>query len=143
MKTFFLSILVISFVVSCKKKDTDTCEITMAEIAGSYQLTKFESVSYNTGAAQDLTSTLPSCELSGIYNFKTDSTATYTELTNCNGSGNGTWSLSDAGLYTSFTSGNGNRISSTSITSWDCTNLVLMTRFPSVPYNYRFTFTKL
>ena len=114
----------------------------MAQIAESYQLTKFESVLYNTGAAQDVTSTLTNCELSGIYHFNIDGTAAYTESTNCSGSGSGTWSLSNS-LYTLFTSGDGNRISSTSITSWDCTNLVLITMFPSVTYNYRFTLTKL
>jgi Lipocalin-like domain len=115
----------------------------MVEIAGRYKLTKLESVSYNTGAAQDITSMLTSCELLSIYNFNADGTATYTEVTNCNGSGSGTWNLSEAGLNTSFTTGSGNRISLTSIVSWDCTNLVLITRLPSVTYNYRYTLTKL
>ena len=143
MKTLFLISLVITCIVSCKKKDVTTCDITMSEIAGNYKLTKLESVSYSTCAAQDLTSTLTSCELSGIYNFNTDSTATYSELVNCNGSGSGNWKLSETWLYTSFTSGNGNRISSTLIESWNCSNFVLMTRYPSVNYNYRFTLRRL
>ncbi len=114
----------------------------MAEIAGSYHLTKFESVSYNTGAAKDNTSSLTSCELSDIYTFHADSTAAYSELTDCNNNGSGGWGVSNATLYTSFTSGTGNRISGTSITSWDCSNLVLLTRFPSVDSNYRFTLTR-
>jgi hypothetical protein len=114
----------------------------MAQIAGTYQLTKFQSVSYNNGATQDLTSTLTNCELSGIYHFKTDGTATYTESINCSSIANGTWNLSNGSLYTLFTSEDGNRISSTSITSWDCTNLVLLTSFPSVEFNYRYTLTK-
>ena len=111
------------------------------QIVGSYHLTKFESVSFNTGAAQDLTPTLTNCELSGIYYFKTDGTATYAE-SNCSNIASGTWNLSNGSLYTLFTSGDGNRISSTSITSWDCTNLVLLTSFPSVEFNYRYTLTK-
>ena len=143
MKIFSFSVLIVICIVSCKKKDVNTCHINMTEIAGSYKVTKLESVSYNTGAAQDLTSTLTSCELLGIYNFNADSTATYTELANCNGSGSGTWNLSEGGLYTDFTTGSGNRISLTSIVSWDCANLVLITRWPSVVYNYRYTLTKL
>ena len=114
----------------------------MAEIAGRYKITKLESVSYNTGAAQDITSTLTNCELLSIYNFNAGGTATYTELTGCNGSGSGTWNVSETGLYTSFTTGGGNRISLTSILSWDCISLVLITRWPSVTYNYRYTLTK-
>ncbi len=114
----------------------------MASIAGRYQLSKLESVSYNTGEVLDITSTLTSCELSGIYYFKNDNTATYTELVNCNGNGSGTWSSSDTNLFTAFDSGNGNKISGTSIINWDCTHLVLLTRYPSVSYNNRYTLTK-
>ncbi len=120
----------------------NTCAITMAAIAGSYRLAKYELVSYNTGAAQDLTSTLNSCQLSGIYNFNIDSTAAYTELNNCSGSGSGRWGLSGTSFYTSFTSGEGSRINLTSITSWDCTSLVLTTSFPSAVSNIRYTLTK-
>ena len=143
MKTSLFISLIILGVISCKKKDVSTCDITMPEIAGNYKLIKFESVSYATGSATDLTSTLTSCELSGIYNFNIDSTAIYTELTNCNGSGNGTWKVSETWLYTAFTSGDGNRISSTLIESWNCSTLVLITRYPSVTYNYRFTLRRL
>jgi hypothetical protein len=57
----------------------------MTDIAGNYKKTKFESVSSSTGEAQDLASTLTSCELSGIYNLNPHSSATYSELVNCNG----------------------------------------------------------
>jgi len=42
-------------------------------------------------------------------------------------------------LYTNFATGTGNRIGSTSIVSWDCSELVLITQFPSVTYNNRYT----
>jgi hypothetical protein len=142
MKTFFLLSLFITCFLSCKKKEATTCEITMTEIAGHYKFTKLEKVSYGTGEAQDITSTLTSCELSGTYTFNIDSTATYSESGNCNGSGTGTWDLPGTWMYTAFTLGNGNRINATFIESWDCSNLVLITRYPSVNYNFRTTLTR-
>jgi len=114
----------------------------MASISGNYKFTKLEKVAYSTGETQDITSTLTSCDLSGIYTFKTDSTVTYTESTNCNGNGIGTWNLPGTFMYTTFASGNGNRINATLIESWNCFNLVLLTRYPSVTYNYRFTLAR-
>ena len=111
-------------------------------MTGRYRLTKFEWVYYNTGGAQDMSSTLLGCELSGIYTLKPDSTASYTESTGCTGSGSGTWSLSSVILLTAFTFGDGNRINLTYVQSWDCSILVVMTAFPSVEYNYRFTLTR-
>lgn len=143
MKTYLLSMLVVACFVSCKKSTATSCETTMTDIAGNYKITKYESVSYNTGATQDVTSSLASCALSAIYRFNIDSTATYTELNGCNGSGSGTWATSGSGFHTAFGPGNGNRIDVTSITSWDCSNLVLTTMFPSVTYNYRFTLSRL
>src|SRR4051812_31315355 len=134
MKIFLIALLTVC-IVSCKKNDSTTCEITMTQIAGSYHLTKFESVSYNTNATKDKTSTLTNCEISGIYHFNTDSTATYW-VTNCSRVESGTWSLSGSFLNTSFTSSDVNRINNTLIISWNCTNLVLITTFPSVDSNY-------
>ena len=147
MKNIFFSILAILLLASCKKNNTNTCEQTMAEIAGKYKLIKLELVSYKTGAIQDVTSTLTSCQLSGVFVLHSDSTATYTELSSCNDSGTGTWNLSGGinsseNLYASFTSGNGNYISLTSISSWDCRNLVLTTSFPYAQYNNRYTLAK-
>ncbi|HLK30542.1 MAG TPA: hypothetical protein VKT28_18315, partial [Puia sp.] len=124
--------------VACAKKDTNVCQTTMAEITGTYHLTKFESVSYQTGAAQNRTSSLTSCEVSGIYKFNIDSTVTYSELSNCNNSGNGVWWASKTSFYSLFASGVSNRIGggAISITSWDCTNLVLITNYPAVDSNY-------
>jgi hypothetical protein len=143
MKTIILIVLVAFSSISCQKEKAATCEITMENIAGSYKETKFESVSYTTGVATDLTSTLSGCELSGIYTFKIDGTATYTELVNCAGNGNGTWETPGTWMYTLFSSGTGNRISGTLIENWDCSNLVLITRFPSVAHNYRITLSRL
>lgn len=143
MKTFILLVLVIPACLSCKKEKTTACEISMAAIAGSYKEIKFESVAYATGAATDLTSTVSACELSGIYTFRPDSTATYTEPGSCTGSGSGTWETPGTWMTTSFTSGSGNRIRGTFIESWDCSLLVLITRYPSVDHNFRFTLSRL
>lgn len=142
MKTFFLLSLVITTITACKKNESPACHITMTEIAGTYKFTKLEKVAYSTGDAQDITSTLSACELSGIYVFYTDSTATYTELPNCNGSGSGTWNIPGTWMNTTFSPGNGNRINGTFIENFDCNNLVLITRYPSVTYNFRITLSR-
>lgn len=143
MKIYLCSILVVACFVSCKKAASPSCGTTLTDIAGDYKIIKYESVSYNTGATQDITSSLPGCMLSAIYHFISDGTATYSESGGCDGSRNGTWAASNSGFHSTFESVNGNRIDATSITSWDCTNLVLTTMFPSVNYNYRFTLSKL
>ena len=141
MRTSILILVIISL-ASCTKNVTRVCEINMSSIAGNYKLTKFELVSYNTGVAQDVTSTLTNCESSGVYKFNVDNTISYTEMNNCNGNGNGIWNLTDGNLTTSFESGNGSRISNASIQNWDCKDLVLITSFPSVENNNRYTLTK-
>lgn len=146
MKNIIVFLLLNVSLLSCKKNYTTTvsavttvCENTVPAIAGIYKLTKFEVVAYATGQSQDVTATLTSCELSGVYNFRTDNTASYTEMAGCTGNGSGTWSLTEGGiLFTSF----GNRISNTSIVSWDCIHLVLITHFPSVISNNRYTLTR-
>jgi len=143
MKTFILISLVVTFFVSCKKNEATICAINMTEIAGNYKFSKLEKVSYSTGIAQDVTSTLTSCELSGLYTFNSDSTAEYSELAICNGNSSGSWNLSGTLLYTAFNSSNANRITGTLIESWDCSTLVLITRYPSVDYNFRITLSKV
>ena len=143
MKALFIPVLLTSLLLSCKKDNIKTCQKTVPGIAGIYKITKFESVAFSTGQAQDNTSGLTTCELSGIYELRSDNTARYSEITNCNGSGSGTWGLTEGGiLYTSFASGSGGRISGTFIESWDCNNLVVITRFPSALNNYRYTLTR-
>jgi hypothetical protein len=143
MKTFFLISLVTTCFVSCKKNEATTCDINMTEIAGNYKFSKLEKVSYTTGVTQDITSTLTNCDFSGMYTFNTDSTAEYSELAICNGNSSGSWNLSGTWIYTTFNSSNANRITGTLIESWDCSRLVLLTRYPSVDYNFRITLSKL
>jgi len=149
MKKLFISIVVITGILSCnKKKDTTgttPCTVTIPAIAGSYKLTKLETVSFDNKTIQDITSTLSSCDLSGIYFFNADSTATYSAAAACSGNSSGTWRLGGVtGFFTSFNPGNkGIGTTATLISSWDCTNLQLMTMYPTVAFNHRFTLTRL
>jgi hypothetical protein len=142
MKTFFLFLLLCFGLVSCKKNVTPACQLTIMEVSGNYHLTKVEQVASSTGIATDQTSSLTSCEQSGIYNFRSDGTATYTETTGCNGNGAGTWQLTNSNILVSFLSGNGDRINDASLSLWNCTNLMLETHYPSALFNNRYTLTK-
>lgn len=138
----FLKYLPITFLLfSCKKNDTPVCETNMASMAGSYHLTKFERVAFSTGIPQDVTGTLSSCELSAVYNLNPDSTATYSEGGSCTGSGSGNWQYSTNFIF-SFKSGNGVRLNTAFFYSWNCTNLVVMTAYPSTVSNDRYTLTR-
>lgn len=145
--TIFLHMRILIFLFasllcfSCKKHGD--CTMNMNSIAGTFKEVKMESVAFGSSIFTDVTSTLPSCELSGVYRLSADSTFTYTEPGTCKGSGSGTWEISDSWLYLSFTSGSGTRISGTSINSWDCSSLVLLTRYPSANFNYRITLHRL
>ena len=141
---FIVAVIIIIIAASCKKSTTPAnCELTTDAFAGMYKITKRESVAYTSGVATDQTVLLTDCVLSGIYDFRTDGTVTYTENGTCTGSGNGTWSISNTNLITSFVSGNGGTISQAQYTqSWDCTKIVLMTAYPSVVANDRYTLTR-
>jgi len=115
----------------------------MTSFAGTYALTKYEQVTFSTGNAQDLTSTLSNCELSAIYKLNNDSTAIYTEPGTCTGSGTGNWIGSNSGISISFASGNGIKVNNTILISWNCKDLVLMTTYPNTVYNNRYTLSRL
>ena len=142
MKILFAGILVFVFLAGCRKK-SDTCDQNMADIAGKYKMTKFEQVSYSTGMAQDVTSYLTACQVSGIYTLNADSTMIYTETANCTGSGAGRWNIDGGHFYTEFNSGSSYLIHPTVIVSWDCNTLVLMTQYPNANTNDRITLTRL
>lgn len=132
---------------SCKKSNTETgntgCEVSVSSLAGKYRLTKAERVAFTSGTATDITSTISNCELTAEYNFDTNGTATYTESSACTGSGSGTWRIEGGDIVIEFTSGNGSRVNSTSVVSWNCATLVLITRTPATIYNYRYTLSRL
>jgi hypothetical protein len=148
MKAYISILLLCHLLFSCNKSgDTGAaalthCDLSMITLAGNYQLTRLEQVAYATGIATDVTGSLTDCELPGIYNFKPDSTATYTEPAGCNGNGTGKWSIAENILTLSFSSGNATRLNFTTLVSWNCSNLVLITHYPSTLFNNRYTLTK-
>lgn len=143
MRSIHLSILIITCLASCHKKETTNCETDITQIAGSYQLTKLEKVYYSTGAVQDVTNTLTSCQLSGIYHLNANSTAVYTEEATCTGSGTGTWRLEGTTPYIYFNTGFGGWINSAPFQQWDCNQMIFMTYYPTIEYNCRFTLSRL
>jgi hypothetical protein len=141
IKNLVVAIFLI-LVFGCKKHKPVDCSETMNGIAGRYKITKIESVSYSTGSAQDRTTILTACQRTATYIFRPDGTATYTETGSCSGSGNGTWNFSNRNFNASFNSGHPILVYPTVLVSWDCTNLALITTFPTVDSNYRFTLTR-
>lgn len=132
---------------SCKKSGTEentpACELSLSSVSGIYHLTKAEKVAFSSGDATDITSSISSCELNAAYELNLNGTATYTENASCTGSGSGTWTAGNGAVSFNFTSGNGSRINSTSLVSWNCTTLVVITSTPSTLFNYRYTLTRL
>jgi hypothetical protein len=145
MRLLIALVVAIALLISCKEKsitDPAPCELTMQLFAGNYKITKLEKVYYATGIAEDITSSLTSCDLTALYNFKIDSTAAYSVGASCTGNTTGTWNISNANFNCSFASSQANRISNTTKVSWDCSKLVLITSFPSVVYNFRYTLSR-
>jgi len=138
-----LPVILFMGVLSGCHKSTESCEQTMSAIAGQYKITRYERVTYGTGAVQDVTFYLTGCQLSGIYTLSADSTIIYQEQSNCTDSGAGRWRIESGGFYTEFNSGGGRNINLTTIVSWDCTNLVLISHYPNANFNDRFTLTRL
>ena len=143
--TLILLSLLFSAFYSCKKSTTKNpaCDVSVSSIAGKYYLAKAEKVAFSSGAATDITSTLSNCELTAEYNFDMNGTATYIESAVCTGGGSGTWKIENGNIVINYTSGNGSRLNTTSIVSWDCSKLVLITSTPSTLYNYRYTLSRL
>jgi hypothetical protein len=145
MKLLISLLVAILLLASCKERsitDSVPCELTMPLVAGNYKITKLEKVYYATGIAEDVTTSLTNCDLTAVYNLKIDSTASYSVAAACTGNATGTWNISSANFHCSFTSSEANRISNTSTASWDCSKLVLITMFPSVVFNLRYTLTR-
>lgn len=142
MKSFLLSMLAIVLIVSCRYDMKQNCATTMAAIAGRYHITKLEQVAFTTGVAQNITSTLTTCQLSDVYSFYIDSTATYTPLPGCGTNESGRWSVDNGYVSISFDPGNAHILSLTAFVSWDCSKLVMITLYPNAVSNNRYTLTK-
>lgn len=109
---------------SCKKESTSAnkCYISVSNIAGFY---KVKSV---TKGGVDVTSVfLTSCQQGAQFEFYADKTFVYNELVpTCSGSGFGNWSLDlTKNTLTINTTGSPVEIIDASISSWDCTTMVI------------------
>lgn len=126
--------------VACKKDSkTQTCNISIDEIAGTYKVTKVESVT--GGTTVDVSSSiLTSCPASGIYKLNADKTLTYTELPACSGNGNGTWDIV-SGKISIIQTGNGFDLVSATVNSFNC-SVMVATQDIGAGASFVYTFTK-
>jgi hypothetical protein len=121
---------------SCKKED-DTkanCDKTMASIAGTYSIVKFE-VGTN-GIFEDATGLLESCGLDDKISLNADGTTVSQDLgIVCTPPDNssGTWSISSGQLTINDNNSGPLDISTADITSFDCSTLVLTAADPGMP----------
>jgi hypothetical protein len=138
MKSLLAGILGIALIVSCKKDVTKDCRLTMPAIAGRYHITKLEQVAFDTGIARDITFSLTNCQLADVYTFSMDSIATCIPLPGCSNNGVGKWTVEDGHVSILL-----NNFPMTAFVSWNCSNLVMITLYPSTVSNDRYTFTKL
>jgi hypothetical protein len=139
IKNLVVTIFLMLVAIGCKKHKIVDCSETMNGISGRYKITKIESVSYFTGTAQERTATQTACQGSATYIFRADSSASYIENGSCSGSVNGSWKFSNGNFYTNFNSSSPHLFYITALVSWDCTELVLITYWPAVDSNYRYT----
>ncbi|MEI2748179.1 MAG: lipocalin family protein [Ferruginibacter sp.] len=146
MKKFILPAFAFVLALSsCKKDDTSpSCEKTVAGIAGSYKVTKIETIT--AGITQDVTtSILDACQISGVIQLKSDKTFTYTESGGtCTDNGAGTWDVVSGALTINSTSGGSYDVDNATISSWNCSTLVVSesANLGGVTIEYRSTLTK-
>ena len=127
MKRTSLILLALAiFVISCKKDDAPkVCASTVAEIAGSYKITKVMATISGVGTT-DITSTALSnaCRQSGVYQLNADRTLIYSENASCSSSGSGSWNVSADSSITVSHNGGGLDFEG-KVKSFNCTNLVI------------------
>lgn len=131
----FLIVAPILF-LSCKKNnDNPTCDLTVANLAGTYKLT---SIRYKPagGTESEVIGILPACKLDDLTTLKTDGNFTYQDagvVCSPNGSYPGNWSLSGNTINLEGVPG--------TIEGFNCTTLVFFTMNlpnPGDKYTYRY-----
>ncbi len=115
MKKAFLAVLLISVFASCKKSKSNSCEVSVVAMAGNYKLTKY-SAKITSQPEQDLSSTLTSCEKSGVYHLNADKSATYTNEASCADNETGTWDIVNGKITINI----GYGVTDLLVTGWDC-----------------------
>ena len=109
---------------ACKKDNS--CDKTVASIAGTYSLVKLEVGS--GGVFSDITGLLETCQLDDKLSLNANGTSSYMDLgTVCLPAGDesGTWDITAAGKMTINTGGGTVDVTDADITSFDCSTLVL------------------
>jgi hypothetical protein len=107
-KISILALAAVTLLASCKKnKDAESCEVSVAGLAGNYKISKVEVVS--SIITTDVTATfLQSCERDDIYQLKADKTLVYQDGgVSCGGSAtrNGTWDVVNGKLTINASAG--------------------------------------
>ena len=128
MKTkILIPAVLLLLATSCQKEESSTnCDKTVASIAGTYSIQKFE-VRTN-GVFLNVTSQLDPCQLDDKLSLNLNGTTTYVDLgvvCSPSGNSNGNWSISSTGKMTIDDNGGTADISTADITSYDCSTLVL------------------
>ena len=123
-KKLMIPVLLIVMFSACKKDKN--CDKSMAAIAGTYSLVKAE---IGTGGVfLDFTSQIDACEADDILVLNANGTSGYIDFaTVCStpGDATGTWSINAAGVMTINNSGSSLDVDNATITSFDCSTLVL------------------
>lgn len=139
-KTLLTAVSLLLFFGSCKKDKANSCDKTMAAIAGTYSIVKIEMGS--GGSYQDVTSLfLESCELDDQIILSSDGTVSYKDAgTACesNGDDSGTWAIDSNGKIT--VAAGSVDASSADISSFDCSTLVIAGSDSGI--DYRMTLKK-
>ena len=114
----------VSLFSSCRKEghNDDTCKTDMSHIAGTYKLTALEYKASASGSGQDFLQFLDDCEKDDVLVLHANGAYNYNDMGKVctpDGSGTGTWSVSDNHLLTSD-----NSMLKGIVSSFDCKVLV-------------------
>ena len=140
MKKTLIALFAVAAFASCKKsKDSVTCEVSVAGIAGNYKITKVIAYFPSPLPDQDVTaSILDDCDKSGVYQLKSDKTITYTETASCSNDGTGTWDVVSGKLTINSPA---QAFTDLPVSGWDCGTLVVTEDIGSGA-GYKLYFTK-
>ena len=139
IKTLSLAALSLLLFGSCKKDKANSCDKSMAAIAGTYSITKIEIGSNGNFVDVD---DRDACEKDDHIVLNQNGTLQYQDdgiTCDPNGEDSGTWNIDSNGKITM--SGAGDFYAQTAdVTSFDCTNLVITGTESGI--QYRVTFKK-
>jgi len=144
LKSLAPALLLLVF-ASCKKDETNTCGKTMADIAGTYSITRLQFE--RSGGFVDFTASLDNCNEDDKLILNANGTSIYQDAgVACDPPENaaGTWSIDSEGRMSIDDGGSDVfSISTAEITSFDCNTLVLTGTSPGFAgFSFRLTIKK-